>query len=202
MPEPSAVVRAVAARIEHDELVRRLGRARAASVAVEPPPGAPPVTVLSSRSFPPHVCERRVRVMQALGWIGDVVDVCVPGDDAALPEDATLEDHVALVSVARVVRAVDDASASLAAAVGSRVEGDGTASSDDGAWDAAFDAAADAVDPAWRSRVVAATPAFAPQEAVSLAGDAFFGRRRRTDPWRALREGVRRAGETKRRFVG
>jgi hypothetical protein len=202
MPEPSAVVQAVAARIEHDELTRRLGRAVAASVAVEAPPGAPPVTVLAARWFPPHVCERRARVMRALGLIGEVVDVCVPGSEPALPDTATLEDHVALLHLARRVRADDDVTASLAAAVGARVEGDGAAAIDDGRWDAAFDAAADAVDASWRSRVVAPAPTFAPQEAVSLATDAFFGRRRRPDVWRPLREGVRWAGATKRRLVG
>lgn len=167
MGEPSELEHAVAARIVHDELTRRLGRPAPFVV----PAGGPPLTALAPRSFPAAVLERRRRVLDALGWL----------DRPELPVTATLEDRVAVAGPP----------------LGTDVDAGAAAW-----WDAVFDAAADGIDPGWRSRPRTGTGSFARLEALTLGTDAFFGRRRRADPWSALREAARWAGATKRRLVG
>lgn len=80
MGHPGELVDVVSARIQHDEMVRRIGR----PVPVPVPAGAPPIVALAARSFPPEVRARRERLHRVLGW--------TDGED--LPAVATLEDRV------------------------------------------------------------------------------------------------------------
>jgi hypothetical protein len=121
--------------------------------------------------------ERRLRFMRVAGWITGDIDTCRPGEDPALPPIATVYDHLAIVFTARTVITDDAELASLADALRNRP--------------AAAPIPASVLAPEW-SRL----------EAVSAMGDSAFGRRRVLPVWPALRNGVRIAGDLKRRFLG
>lgn len=197
-PEEELLAEVRRAILAH-ETASRLGPG---SPPLQPPHGSGPgpLTELAGRAFPAWLLERRLRFLRAVGWI-DVVESYRPGVAPALPPVASLADHVAVVSAASTVVTDDAELAAMAAALGRRVDGPRPAAADPDAWRSLFDALADARDPRWR--VHRPSPATAAAlEAVACEADSWFGRRRSRSPWRVLRGAARRAGETKRRWLG
>jgi hypothetical protein len=133
------------------------------------------------------VLDRRLRFVAAVGWDADT----------ELPTLASPADHLAARRAAGTVASDDEDVRTMLASV--RGE-----SFDTSSWDEFFDAVVDGIDPDWRSRprVQAPAPAWSRLEAVSVLGDAAFGRRRSASLWSPLREAVRVAGNVKRRWFG
>lgn len=163
--------------------------------------GASPLTVLTSRAFPAELLARRARFLQAVGWLRGASDECVPGRSPSLPPEATLADHLAVVATARRAHADSVELATLVAAVGTDVVGVAPADLDTQAWDDFFDALADDLAPGWRLRVRPVGTSRAALEAVSVAADAYFGRRRSSSVWPAARRAVEGAATLKRRWL-
>jgi hypothetical protein len=202
MTPADSLVHEVRQRIVDHELARRVGRRSPAhDEAAVTVTGAPPLTALTGRVFGRAVLERRQRFLQAVGWIALPLDECVPGRTPALPDVASIEDHLAVMIAAGHVRADDVDVATMAASLDATVVGTEPAPLDAARWDEHFDRIADGLVPGWRHRVTATGSAWAALEAVSVAGDTWFGRRRQARSlWPVARRAVEGAAEVKRRW--
>lgn len=201
MTTADPLVEGVQRRIVAHEIAWRIGEPAAVyelgfAVVV----GAPPLTVLTSRAFPHAVLARRERFLRAVGWLDGSPDECIPGRSPSLPPEATLADHLAVVASARRARADSVELATLVASLGGDVVGAAPAALDTRLWDDFFDAHADGLVPGWRSRVPGARSSWAALEAVSVASDSFFGRRRSSSLWPYARRAVEGAATVKRRW--
>lgn len=193
------LVAAVSVRVVETEMARRIPDWDGRSVAV--PPGLPPLTMLADRAYSRDVLERRLRFLRLMGWYPDPPPVVVPGTAPVLPDQATVEDHLAVIYGAAGVSAADPAIAALSSALRDGPPGP----EETRALTAFFDQQADAVDPGWRGRWPhdpAAASAFARGEAANLHGDRLFGRRRAGRLWTAISDVVWRLAEQKRRRWG
>ena len=194
------LIAAVVDRIVAHETAWRVGRAL--PVELPPPPaGTGPVTVLAGGAFGRGVLDRRERFLRAVGWIDGAVDDCRPGQLPGLPPEATVEDHVAALAAARRVHAGSPVEAALAGSLGVAVVGVEVPPLDTSFWRAFFDDVADRTDPAWRDRARTPGGAWPRLEAVTLAADSAFGRRRVLPVWRALGRVVAQLGVAKRRWL-
>ncbi len=186
----------VEARIVQHEMAVRLGRPH----VVELPADGPPLIALAGRAFPDAVLARRMRFLRAVGWVSGPPDDWDPVSAAVLPDTAALEDRLAVLAASRVIRTTDAALGMLAQALGTPVAGVVVPPADHEWWDRRFNELADAIDGSWRARDLAPGGAYARLEAVTVAGDAMFGRRRAGGTWDRLHRAVRRAGDLKRRL--
>jgi hypothetical protein len=214
MMGPADLVAAVSARVTCCEMARRAPDWDGRSVTL--PEGLGPLTVLAGRVYPTFVLERRLQFLRAVGWLSETH--VGPEARAALPPDASVEDHLAVLYgagphdplVAGPQAGVDPALVALGRALRGGDRGSDASDRDRiDALDAFFDSLADTIDPGWQHRsprevsaTLAADTVWARVEATGLHGDRFFGRRRSGRRWAALSDLMWRLAERKRRRWG
>jgi hypothetical protein len=198
MSLPSLAEEAGAWIVRH-ELRRRLARPPTTIEVAGWVPSAP-ITALAGRSFPVEERARRLRLLDALGWLpppGALDDESDPG----LPRSATLLDRMAVLARAIAITTDDPSVACLGGALGVPVQGT-RPEVDPDALDRDLDGLADVIDASWRWRPGPPAATYARLEALTVHDDVLFGRVRRRSPRELTRRGARAAGVVKRRYLG
>jgi hypothetical protein len=175
---------------------------RALRPAELPPRLQHPATALTAEVFPSGVLDGRRRFLAAAGWLPADSARCDPSA-IGLPPVAGTVDRLAVLAGARVCVTRDELTAVLARALGLEVDGCTPPEASAEEVEAELDALADALDPGWRDAGGPVPQArYGRLEALTVGGDALFGRVRRPSSAGLARRAARGAGIVKRRFLG